>query len=127
MRNTSSVRSFLGFLRPYPDPARAELERRKKRRFNVELLVSFRLKNEARTEIRGWTRDFSSGGAFVFLQSKELCACDSAELIVELPAEVTLCDATRVACDVHVLRTEVSGGVIGIAVQIAAFDFRQMA
>jgi hypothetical protein len=62
-------------------------ERRKRRRFIMSLPVSVHLRNDPRTEIRGVTRDVSSGGAFVFLQPNELAECDSAELIAELPAE----------------------------------------
>lgn len=101
-----------------------DFERRKRRRFIMSLPVSVRLRNDPRSEIRGVTRDVSSGGAFVSLQPNELAECDSAELIVELPAEVTLSEALKVACCARVLRIERSaGGVIGMAVQIADFDF----
>ncbi len=101
-----------------------DFERRKRRRFIMSLPVSVRLRNDPRTEIRGVTRDVSSGGAFVFLQPNELAECDSADLIVELPAEVTLSEALKVACCARVLRIERSaGGVIGMAVQITDFDF----
>ena len=47
-----------------------------------------------------------------------------AELIMELPAEVTLCEALHVRCCVRVLRVErAADGVTGIAVQITDFDF----
>jgi len=90
----------------------------------MALPVSVRLRDDPRTEIRGVTRDVSSGGAFVFLQPNELAECDSAEFSVELPAEVTLSEALKVVCCARVLRIERSaGGVVGKAVQIADFDF----
>jgi hypothetical protein len=86
-----------------------DFERRKRRRFIMSLPVSVRLRNDPRTEIRGVTRDVSSGGAFVFLQRKRLAECDSAELIVELPA-VTLSEALKVACCARLLRIGRSAG-----------------
>ena len=102
----------------------ADVERRKRRRFTLSLPVSVRFEDAADTEIRGVTRDVSSGGAFVFLQTKQLVRATSAELMMELPAEVTLCEALHVRCRVRVLRIERGAdGLIGIALQITEFDF----
>jgi hypothetical protein len=95
------IGSDRGWLRPSkrnPTSPMVDFERRKRRRFIMSLPVSVRLRNDPRTEIRGVTRDVSSGGAFVFLQPNESAECNSAELIVELPAEVTLSEALKVAC-----------------------------
>ena len=101
-----------------------DVERRKRRRFKLSLPVSVRFEDAAETEIRGVSRDVSSGGVFVFLQTKQLVRAKSAELMMELPAEVTLCEALHVRCRVRVLRVERGAdGLIGIALQITDFEF----
>ena len=103
----------------------ADVERRERRRFSLSLPVTVRVIDEAAgSEIRGLTRDVSSAGAFIFLQAPQFPPCESVELTLELPPEITLVGALKVRCRARVLRVERSPeGVIGIAVQISAFDF----
>ena len=101
-----------------------DVERRERRRFSMSLPVTVHVNDEAGTEIRGLTRDVSSGGAFIFLQAQQFAPCESVELTLELPPEITLVGALKVRCRARVLRVERSAdGVIGIGVQISGFDF----
>lgn len=101
-----------------------DVERRERRRFSMSLPVTVHLHDQACTEIRGVTRDVSSGGAFVFLEGRNFPDCEMVDLTMELPAEITLVGAMMVRCQARVLRVERGpDAVVGIAVQIFDFDF----
>lgn len=102
-----------------------EEEKRKRRCFRMSLPVSVRLEDEGRrVEISGVTRDLSSGGAFLFLEAKELPEFKSAKFVLQLPAEVTLAEPAPIDCRARVLRIDRgASGLIGIAVQISEFQF----
>ena len=72
--------------------------------------------------LRGVTRDVSSRGAFVYLQSD---ATEGApiEFLMTLPTEITLAEPIHVLCRGKVVRVEPSAAKPGIAVAIENYDF----
>ena len=70
------------------------------------------------------TRDVSARGAFFYLDG---CLAEGApvELILTLPAEITLTENIRVRCRGKVVRvvSGINGGKIGVAAAIEQYDF----
>ena len=72
--------------------------------------------------MRGMTRDVSSRGAYVYLES-DANEGAAIEFLLTLPTEVTLAEPIHVLCSGKVVRVEQSAAKPGIAVSIERYDF----
>ena len=97
-------------------------EKRNIKRFSLSLPVVVQNIEGGSGELRGITRDVSSRGAFVYLESN---ASEGAaiEFLMTLPTEVTLAEPIQVLCSGKVVRVEQSPAKAGIAVAIESYDF----
>jgi hypothetical protein len=103
------------------EQAQLQPEKRSVRRFALKLPV--KLKNRViDTELTGQTRDVSSRGAFVQINSS-FAEGAAVEFMMTLPAEITLAEPIRVLCHGRVLRVEDRSADPGIAVAIEKYDF----
>ena len=105
------------------EQAQMQPEKRGVRRFSLILPVS--LKDGSKTEngeLIGQTRDVSSRGAFVQIES-QFAEGAAVEFLMTLPADITLADPIRVRCHGKVLRVEQKAPNQGIAVAIEKYDF----
>ena|SRR5215472_4949510 len=96
-------------------------EKRNIRRFSLNLPVMVRSLGGS-GELRGMTRDVSSRGAYVFLESNADKGA-AIEFLMTLPTEVTLAEPIHVLCSGKVVRVEQSAAKPGIAVAIEKYDF----
>lgn len=102
----------------------AQAERRGEQRFPLRLPVFVKSMQGDVFEESSLTRDVSARGAFFYLDGK-LAEGTSIELVLTLPAEITLTENIRVRCKGKVVRV-VSGmeeGKTGIAAMIEQYDF----
>lgn len=95
-------------------------EKRNIRRFSLTLPVVVR--SPGNGEIRGITRDVSSRGAYVYLESNAGEGV-AIEFLMTLPSEVTLTEPIHVLCSGKVVRVEQSAAKPGLAVSIEKYDF----
>jgi len=97
-------------------------EKRNVRRFSLSLPIVVRNLGGGSGELRSVTRDVSSRGAFVYLQSN---AGEGAhiEFLMTLPTEITLAEPIHVLCSGKVVRVEQSAAKPGIAVAIEKYNF----
>ena len=102
--------------------AQPQPEQRSTRRFLLELPISVKSTNNVKTELSGQTRDVSSRGVFMCLNS-DLPEGTGLEFVMTLPPEVTLAEPIRVRCTGRVLRVENTDRRQGIAVSIDRYDF----
>ena len=70
------------------------------------------------------TRDVSARGAFFYLEG-QLAEGTPIELVLTLPAEITLSENIRVRCKGKVVRVvdAINGGKTGVAAVIEQYDF----
>jgi hypothetical protein len=97
-------------------------EKRSTRRFSLDLPISVKFLDNGRRELAGHTRDVSSRGVFMYLDT-EIAAGAAIEFVMILPPEITLSDPLRVRCTGKVLRVDKSGQEQGVAVAIDRYDF----
>jgi|SRR4051794_40883840 hypothetical protein len=97
-------------------------EKRSTRRFSLDLPISVKFLDNSRRELDGHTRDVSSRGVFIYLDT-EIAAGAAIEFLMILPSEITLSDPLRVRCTGKVLRVDKSGQEQGVAVAIDRYDF----
>jgi PilZ domain len=102
--------------------AQPQPEKRSTRRFSLELPISVKSANNVQTELGGQTRDVSSRGVFMYLNS-EIAEGVGLEFVMTLPSEVTLAEPIRVRCSGRVLRVQKTDHAQGIAVSIDRYDF----
>jgi hypothetical protein len=102
--------------------AQPQPEKRSTRRFSLELPITITYANNAAAELVAQTRDVSSRGVFMYLNS-ELAEGATLEFIMTLPREITLADPIRVQCTGRVLRVQSRERRQGIAVSIDKYDF----
>jgi hypothetical protein len=102
------------------EQAQMQPEKRGVRRFSLNLPV--KLKKSEAGELHGYTRDVSSRGAFLEIDS-QLTEGTIVEFLMTLPSEITLAEPIRVRCCGKVLRVDRSGSDRGIAVAIEKYDF----
>lgn len=102
----------------------AQAERRGEQRFPLRLPVVVRAIHNSIQEESSLTRDVSARGAFFYLDSK-LAEGTPVELILTLPAEITLTESIRVRCKGKVVRVvrASNGGKTGVAAVIEQYDF----
>jgi F420-dependent methylenetetrahydromethanopterin dehydrogenase len=97
-------------------------ENRNIKRFLLSLPIVVRSPGGGSGELRGVTRDVSSRGAFVYLES-DATEGAAIEFLMTLPMEVTLADPIQVLCSGKVVRVEQSTAKPGIAIAIESYDF----
>ncbi|HXP47281.1 MAG TPA: PilZ domain-containing protein [Terriglobales bacterium] len=104
--------------------AQAQAERRGEQRFPLRLPVVVKSMHGGVQEESSLTRDVSARGAFFYLDGK-LAEGTPVELILTLPAEITLTDSIRVRCKGRVVRVvgTTNGGKTGVAATIDQYDF----
>lgn len=102
--------------------AQPQPEKRSTRRFALDLPITIKFSDTAKQEASGRTRDVSSRGVFMYLNS-DLAEGAAVEFVMTLPTEVTLADPLRVQCSGRVLRVEKKAAEQGIAVAIEKYDF----
>ena len=100
--------------------AQPQPEKRSTRRFSLELPV--RLVDQNRGDTTAQTRDVSSRGVYIYLDS-EIAEGVPMEFVMTLPTEITLSDPIRVLCTGRVLRVEKHADRQGVAVSIDRYDF----
>lgn len=101
---------------------RNQIERRASQRFDLQLPVSFRVKNE--NEARGLTQDLSAAGALLST-SVPLAEGASVELTFVMPSEITFDGNMRVRCLGKVLRVAEPqiGANYRIAIHFEHYEF----
>ena len=99
-----------------------KIDRRKRQRFPVRLPVSVKADDGAVQESTQ-TRDLSTGGVFVYTNSRMKAGSDL-ELVLVLPPEITFSDKRWVCCKASVVRVEENDkdGNFGVAAVIKRFD-----
>jgi hypothetical protein len=102
--------------------AQPQPEKRSTRRFSLELPISLKFVNNSRRESAGHTRDVSSRGVFMYLDT-EISEGAPIEFVMTLPTEVTLAEPIRVRCTGRVLRVNRAEQEQGVAVAIDNYDF----
>lgn len=102
--------------------AQPQPEKRSTRRFSLELPISVKFMNNGRRESAGHTRDVSSRGVFMYLDT-EINEGAPIEFVMTLPTEVTLAEPVRVRCTGKVLRVTRAEHEQGVAVAIDNYDF----
>ncbi|HLW53982.1 MAG TPA: PilZ domain-containing protein [Candidatus Angelobacter sp.] len=104
------------------EQAQMQPEKRSVRRFSLNLPVKLKNGSSTEGELTGQTRNVSSRGAFVEIESP-LEDGASVEFLMTLPEEITLAEPIRVRCQGKVLRVEQGAANPGIAVAIEKYDF----
>ena len=102
--------------------AQPQPEKRSMRRFSLDLPISVKFLDNGKRELSGHTRDVSSRGVFMFLET-EIAVGAPIEFVMTLPPEIPLPEPIRVRCTGRVLRVDKAGQEQGIAVAIDKYDF----
>jgi hypothetical protein len=102
-------------VQPQPD-------KRTIRRFSLDLPISVKFLDNGRRDLAGRTRDVSSCGVFMYLET-EIEAGAPIEFVMTLPTEITLSNPIRVRCMGKVLRVDKAAQEQGVAIAIAKYDF----
>ncbi len=104
------------------------LEKRSMKRFFLDLPISVKYLDSARSDLAGRTRDVSSRGIYMFVAAP-VAQGAAIEFVMTLPSEITLTEPVRVHCRGRILRVEQAAqedGVAaaqGVAVAIDKYDF----
>ena len=102
--------------------AQPQPEKRSTRRFSLDLPISVKFLNNGSRELAGRTRDVSSRGVFMYLDT-EITPGAPIEFVMTLPKEITMADPIRVRCTGKILRVDKSADAQGVAVAIEKYDF----
>jgi hypothetical protein len=102
--------------------AQPQPEKRTTRRFSFDLPISVKFLDNGKRELDGRTRDVSSHGVFMYLDT-EIIAGAPIEFVMTLPPEITLADPIRVRCTGKILRVDKATQGQGVAVTIEKYDF----
>jgi hypothetical protein len=102
--------------------AQPQPEKRTTRRFSLDLPISVKFLDNGKRELAGRTRDVSSRGVFMYLDT-DITAGAPIEFVMTLPPEITLADPIRVRCMGKILRADKVAVGQGIAVAIEKYDF----
>lgn len=102
--------------------AQPQPDKRSTRRFSLDLPISVKFLDNGRRELSGRTRDVSSRGVYMYLDT-EIAAGAAIEFVMTLPPEITLSDPIRVRCRGKVLRVDKTAQEQGVAITIAKYDF----
>ena len=104
---------------------KAPAERRGEQRFPLRLPVVVKSLHDGVREEPSLTRDVSARGVFFYLD-RNLAEGTPLELVMTLPAEITLTESILVRCKgrvVRVLDRIEGGGRTGVAAVIEQYDF----
>jgi hypothetical protein len=102
--------------------AQPQPDKRTTRRFSLDLPISVKFLDNGRRELAGRTRDVSSRGVFMYLET-EIEPGAPIEFVMTLPPEITLSDPIRVRCTGKVLRVDKAAQEQGVAIAIDKYDF----
>jgi PilZ domain len=102
--------------------AQPQPEKRNTRRFSLDLPISVKFLDNGRQEVAGRTRDVSSRGAFMYLDT-QITEGVPIEFVMTLPPEITLSQSIRVRCTGKILRVAKAAEEQGVAVAIEKYDF----
>jgi hypothetical protein len=102
--------------------AQPEPEKRATRRFSLDLPISVKFLDDGKRELAGHTRDVSSRGVFIYLDT-QITLGAPIEFVMILPPEITLSEPIRVRCSGRALRVDKSGHEQGVTVAIDKYDF----
>jgi len=102
--------------------AQPQPEKRTTRRFSLDLPISVKFLNNGKHEMAGRTRDVSSRGVFMYLDT-EIATGAPIEFVMTLPPEITLAESIRVRCTGKILRVDKAAQAQGVAVTIEQYDF----
>ena len=102
--------------------AQPQPEKRNTRRFSLDLPISVKFLDNGKRELAGHTRDVSSRGVFMYLDT-EITAGAPIEFVMTLPPEITLSESIRVRCTGKILRVDNEAQEQGLAVAIDKYDF----
>ncbi|HXA84042.1 MAG TPA: PilZ domain-containing protein [Candidatus Dormibacteraeota bacterium] len=103
--------------------AQPQPEKRNTRRFSLDLPISVKFLDNGKRESAGHTRDVSSRGVFMYLDT-EISTGAPIEFVMTLPNEITLSDPIRVRCTGKILRVDQAAAQEqGVAVAIEKYDF----
>jgi PilZ domain len=102
----------------------APTERRGEQRFPLRLPVVVKSFHDGVQEEPSVTRDVSARGVFFYFD-RDLAEGTPLELVLTLPAEITLSESIRVRCRGKVVRVidSINGGKKGVAALIEQYDF----
>jgi hypothetical protein len=102
----------------------AQAERRGEQRFPLRLPVLVKTLHGSIQEETSLTRDVSARGAFFYVEGK-LAEGAPIELVLTLPAEITLTESIRVRCKGKVVRVVegIDRDKTGVAAMIQQYDF----
>jgi hypothetical protein len=102
--------------------AQPQPEKRNTRRFSLDLPISVKFLDNGRQEVAGRTRDVSSRGVFMYLDT-QITEGVPIEFVMTLPPEITLSQSIRVRCTGKILRVAKAAEEQGFAVAIEKYDF----
>lgn len=103
--------------------AQPQTEKRSARRFALDLPISVKYLDHHTHEAAAHTRDVSSRGVFLYLDST-VDEGTAIEFVMTLPAEITHTEPLRVHCTGKVVRVDnPEGAEQGVAVAIEKYDF----
>ena len=97
-------------------------EKRTIKRFSLNLPSLIRRRDGGAGDLEGMTRDVSSRGAYVYMQTAAREG-SAIEFLMTLPTEITLAEPIHVLCSGRVVRSEPGAAKPGIAVAIEKYDF----
>ena len=98
-------------------------DRRGRQRFTINAPVTLFIGDR---EIAAYTRDLSNQGVYFYLASADEIPIDiDFDFEVGLPPEITLSTSCRIKCRGHVLRSEKSRNLTGIAAQILEYSIQR--
>lgn len=102
--------------------AQPQPEKRTTRRFSLDLPISLKFLDDNRQVMAGHTRDVSSRGVFMYLDT-EIATGAPIEFVMTLPPEITLAESIRVRCTGKILRIDKEAPQQGVAAAIEKYDF----
>lgn len=102
--------------------AQPQPDKRNIRRFPLDLPISVKFLDSRSRELAGHTRDVSSRGVFMYLDS-DISAGGPIEFVMTLPPGITLSESIRVRCTGKILRVDKAAQEQGLAIAIDRYDF----
>src|SRR5882672_1529002 len=102
--------------------AQPQPDKRSTRRFSLDLPISVRFLDNDKLELAGHTRDVSSRGVFMYLDT-EVKVGGPIEFVMTLPPEITLSNPIRVRCTGRIVRVDKLAQEQGVAAAIDKYDF----
>jgi hypothetical protein len=102
--------------------AQPQPDKRNIRRFPLDLPISVKFLDSRSRELAGHTRDVSSRGVFMYLDS-DISTGRPIEFVMTLPPEITLSESIRIRCTGKILRVDKAAQEQGRAVTIDKYDF----